>query len=119
MSLRATTINPDVPDDLNQLVIKATQKAPEQRFRHGAEIVQFLGGATKSKFNIDEAKQIVVEADKGKRDLLIKQAYDIAQNQDWAYVPLHQQALAWGVSNKVKVVQRPDNQILFYWFRKE
>ena len=35
--------------------------------------------------------------------------------RDWAYVPLHQQALAWGVSNKVKVVQRPDNQILFYW----
>ena len=38
---------------------------------------------------------------------------------DWAYVPLHQQALAWGVSKKVKVVQRADNQILFYWFRKE
>ncbi len=64
-------------------------------------------------------KQILVETDKGKRDQLIKTAYELGQNQDWAYIPLHQQALAWGVSNKVKVVQRADNQILFYWFRKE
>ena len=63
--------------------------------------------------------RILVEGDKAKRDQLIKDAYEIGQNQDWAYVPLHQQALAWGVSKKVKVVQRPDNQILFYWFRKE
>ena len=32
---------------------------------------------------------------------------------------LHQQSLAWGVSKKVHVVQRADNQILFYWFRKD
>jgi peptide/nickel transport system substrate-binding protein len=64
-------------------------------------------------------KDVLVEGDKTKRDQLIKTAYEIGQVQDWAYVPLHQQALAWGVSNKVKVVQRPDNQILFYWFRKE
>ncbi len=64
-------------------------------------------------------KQVLVEADTAKRDQLIKTGYDITQNQDWAYVPLHQQALAWGVSKKVKVVQRADNQILFYWFRKE
>ena len=64
-------------------------------------------------------KEVLVESDKAKRDQLIKQAYEIGQVRDWAYVPLHQQALAWGVSNHVKVVQRPDNQILFYWFRKE
>jgi peptide/nickel transport system substrate-binding protein len=64
-------------------------------------------------------KQVLVEADTTKRDELIKQAYELGQNQDWGYVPLHQQALAWGVSKKVKVVQRADNQILFYWFRKE
>src|SRR3954463_14262750 len=64
-------------------------------------------------------KQILVEADTGKRDQLIKAAYQLGQDQDWGYVPLHQQALAWGVSKKVKVVQRADNQILFYWFRKE
>lgn len=64
-------------------------------------------------------KAVLIEPDKAKRDQMIKKAYEITQVQDWAYVPLHQQALAWGVSNKVKVVQRADNQILFYWFRKE
>src|SRR5256714_518250 len=64
-------------------------------------------------------KQILVEGDTAKRDQLIKAAYQLGQEQDWGYVPLHQQALAWGVSKKVKVVQRADNQILFYWFRKE
>ncbi len=64
-------------------------------------------------------KQILVEPDRGRRDELIRQGFDIAQNQDFAYIPLHQQALAWGVSKKVTVVQRADNQILFQWFRKE
>jgi peptide/nickel transport system substrate-binding protein len=35
------------------------------------------------------------------------------------YITLHQQSLAWGVSKKVKVVQRADNQFLFYWATKE
>jgi peptide/nickel transport system substrate-binding protein len=67
----------------------------------------------------DLVKKVLVEIDTAKRDEMIKEAYELGQVQDWAYVPLHQQALAWGVSKKVKVVQRPDNQILFYWFRKE
>src|SRR4051812_38356444 len=67
----------------------------------------------------DMIKQILVEADTGKRDQLIKAAYQLGQEQDWGYVPLHQQALAWGASKKMKIVQRADNQILFYWFRKE
>src|SRR6266496_4551539 len=62
--------------------------------------------------------KILVEADKTKRDELIAQAFRIA-HEDAAYIPLHQQALVWGVSKKVHVVQRPDNQILFYWFRKD
>jgi len=64
-------------------------------------------------------KQVLVENDTAKRDQLIKAAYQLGQEQDWGYVPLHQQALAWGASKKMKVVQRADNQILFYWFRKE
>src|SRR3954452_3145296 len=67
----------------------------------------------------DLIKQILVEADTGKRDQLIKAAYQLGQEQDWGYIPLHQQALAWGASKKMKIVQRADNQILFYWFRKE
>ena len=53
-----------------------------------------------------------------KRDQLIKQAFEVAI-KDYAYIPLHQQALAWGVSKKLKVVQRADNQVLPYWMVKE
>lgn len=63
-------------------------------------------------------KQIAREADETKRNELIRQAYDIAQNQQTAYLPLHQQSLAWGVSDKVKVVQRADNDFRFYWVTK-
>jgi peptide/nickel transport system substrate-binding protein len=62
--------------------------------------------------------KILVETDTAKRDQLIKQAFEIA-NKDWAYIPLHQQALAWGVSKKLKVVQRADNQVLPYWMVKQ
>ena len=64
-------------------------------------------------------KQVLVENDKDKRNQLIKQAFDIGQVQDWGYIPLHQQALAWGVSKKVKLTQRADNQVLLYWATKQ
>ena len=51
---------------------------------------------------------MLVETDTAKRNQLIKQAYEIS-NKDWAYIPLHQQALAWGVSKKVNLPQRADN----------
>ena len=62
--------------------------------------------------------KVLVETDNAKRDQLIKQAFEIGI-KDWSYIPLHQQALAWGVSKKVKIVQRPDNQVLFYWATKQ
>ena len=62
--------------------------------------------------------KILQEADPTKRDLLIKSAFEIV-NKDFGYIPLHQQALAWGVSKKLKVVQRPDNQVLPYWMTKQ
>jgi len=74
-----------------------------------------LGGYCNKK--LDElTDQILVEADTAKRDQLIKQAFEIGQ-KDYGYIPLHQQALAWGVSKKVKLVQRADNQVLLYWAR--
>jgi peptide/nickel transport system substrate-binding protein len=63
------------------------------------------------------ADKVLLETDTAKRDLLIKEAFEIAA-KDYAYIPLHQQALAWGVSKKLKVVQRPDNQVLPYWMVK-
>jgi peptide/nickel transport system substrate-binding protein len=72
-----------------------------------------LGGSCNKQFDA-LTDQVLQETDTAKRDQLIKQAYEIAA-KDWAYIPLHQQALAWGVSKKVKIVQRPDNQVLPYW----
>jgi peptide/nickel transport system substrate-binding protein len=62
--------------------------------------------------------KVLQESDMTKRDLLIKQAYEIGA-KDFAYIPLHQQALAWGVSKKVKLSQRADNQVLLYWATKQ
>jgi peptide/nickel transport system substrate-binding protein len=76
-----------------------------------------LGGYCNPK--IEELRdKIQVETDKTKRDDLIAQAFRI-EHEDVSHIPLHQQVLVWGVSKKVHVVQRPDNEILFYWFRKD
>ena len=45
---------------------------------------------------------------------MIKEAFAM-HTDDIGHLPLHQQTLAWGLSKKVKIAQRPDNQILFYW----
>ena len=58
------------------------------------------------------AAQILSETDKGTRDGMIKKAWSMTID-DLAYIPLHQQALAWGIRNNVKLAQRPDNQ--FSW----
>jgi peptide/nickel transport system substrate-binding protein len=63
------------------------------------------------------ADKVLVETDAAKRDQLIKQAFEIA-NKDYAYIPLHQQSLSWGVSKKVKLTQRADNQVLLFWATK-
>jgi peptide/nickel transport system substrate-binding protein len=62
--------------------------------------------------------KILVEPDTAKRDQMIKQAFEIGI-KDYAYIPLHQQALSWGVSKKVKLTQRADNQVLLYWATKQ
>src|ERR1700716_875218 len=64
------------------------------------------------------ADKVLLEPDMAKRDLLIKQAFEIAA-KDFGYIPLHQQALAWGVSKKLKLTQRADNQVLLYWATKQ
>src|ERR1700694_5220342 len=64
------------------------------------------------------AAQVLAETNTAKRDQLIKQAFEIAA-KDYAYIPLHQQSLAWGVSKKVKLTQRSDNEVLLYWATKQ
>ncbi|MET0875888.1 MAG: ABC transporter substrate-binding protein [Tardiphaga sp.] len=76
-----------------------------------------VGGYCNKEFDALTDK-VLQEADPAKRDLMIKAAFEIA-NKEWAYIPLHQQALAWGVSKKVKLTQRADNQVLLYWATKQ
>src|SRR4030081_3734 len=76
-----------------------------------------LGGYCNKKLD-EVADKVLVEVDTTKRDLLIKEAFEIAA-KDWGYIPLHQQALAWGMSKKVKLTQRADNQVLLYWATKQ
>lgn len=68
---------------------------------------------------VDElAKKILVETDIPKRDDMIAEAFRIVHDEA-GVIPVHQQSLAWGISKKIKIVQRADNQILFYWVQKE
>jgi peptide/nickel transport system substrate-binding protein len=72
-----------------------------------------LGGYCNPK--VDElAKQIVVETDIDKRNQMIHDAYQILL-ADTSHIPLHQQSLAWGKRKNLDIVQRSDDQVLFYW----
>jgi peptide/nickel transport system substrate-binding protein len=76
-----------------------------------------LGGYCNKKMD-EVADKVLLETDNAKRDVLIKEAFQI-EAKDFGYIPLHQQALAWGVSKKVKLTQRADNQVLLYWATKQ
>jgi peptide/nickel transport system substrate-binding protein len=68
---------------------------------------------------VDELSlKILTEIDLKKRDAMITEAFK-TMHEEVSHIPLHQQALAWGVSKKVEMVQRPDNQILFLWATKK
>lgn len=61
---------------------------------------------------------VLVEVDTARRDALILEAFRIL-HEEVGYIPLHQQALAWGVAKSVELTQRADNQPLFYWASKK
>lgn len=64
---------------------------------------------------VDElTRKIQSETDKTKRNAMIREAFEI-HAADVGHLPLHQQALAWGVSKKVKLVQLADNFMPFKW----
>jgi peptide/nickel transport system substrate-binding protein len=58
---------------------------------------------------------IQVETDKAKRNQLIRDAFKL-HHDDVGHIPLHQQSLAWGMSNKVTLVQLADNFMPFRYF---
>ncbi|MBV8617941.1 MAG: ABC transporter substrate-binding protein [Curvibacter sp.] len=64
---------------------------------------------------VDElTHKIQSETDKAKRNAMIREAFEI-HAADVGHIPLHQQALAWGASKKVQLVQLPDNFMFFKW----
>ena len=75
-----------------------------------------LGGYCNKK--VDElTDRMRGEFDEKERNKLAKQAFQIVLD-DYGYIPLHQQPLAWGVSKSITLIQRADNQVLLYWARK-
>jgi peptide/nickel transport system substrate-binding protein len=56
--------------------------------------------------------KIQSETDKSQRDALIRQAFRL-HAEDIGHLPLHQQALAWGVAGNVDLVQFADNFMPF------
>jgi peptide/nickel transport system substrate-binding protein len=56
--------------------------------------------------------KIQSETDKAKRDAMIKEAFKLHAD-DIGHLPLHQQALAWGVASNVELVQLADNFMPF------
>uniref|UniRef100_A0A2A4Z409 ABC transporter substrate-binding protein n=1 Tax=OCS116 cluster bacterium TaxID=2030921 RepID=A0A2A4Z409_9PROT len=62
---------------------------------------------------VDElTKLIQVETDAVKRQAYVDEAMQIAKDEV-AYLPIHQQPLSWGISDKITVNQRADNAFDF------
>ena len=75
---------------------------------------QFNLGAY-SNAKVDELTgKVASETDKGKRDAMIREAFKIHQD-DIGHLPLHQQALAWGMKKNVELIQLPDNFNYLRW----
>ena len=66
-----------------------------------------LGGYCNPRIN-ELAAMIQSETDQTKRQEMINEAFKIHQDEV-GHIPLHQQPLSWGISDKVTVFQRPDN----------
>ncbi len=72
-----------------------------------------LGSYSNPKFD-ELTMKVQTETDDQKRNAYIREAFKMHQD-DVGHIPLHQQALAWGFSNKVSLVQLPDNRMFFKW----
>ena len=94
----------DAHDALNALTACVDDKGAGQ-FNLGAYCNPKLDQLTKA---------IQSETDKAKRNAMIKEAFQI-HAADIGHIPLHQQALAWGMSKKVSLTQRADNYMPFKW----
>jgi peptide/nickel transport system substrate-binding protein len=72
-----------------------------------------LGSYSNPKLDELTAK-IQSETDQAKRNAMIREANKIHQD-DIGHIPLHQQALAWGMKKNLTLVQLPSNDIFVKW----
>jgi len=77
---------------------------------------QFNLGSYSNK-RVDElTAAIASETDQKKRQKMISEAFRI-HKEEVGHIPLHQQALAWGMKKNVALVQLPDNFNYLRWVR--
>ena len=68
-----------------------------------------------SNARLDElTRQIASETDAAKRQAMISEAFKI-HAEDIGHIPLHQQALTWGMKKNIELVQLPDNFNYLRW----
>ena len=104
MTTSSTPSTNDAHDTMYNLMASPTDKGQGQ-FN--------LGSYSSAKFD-ELALKVQTETDDKKRNEMIREAFKIHQD-DFGHIPLHQQALAWGMNNRVSVVQLPDNRMFFKW----
>ena len=68
---------------------------------------------------IDELTDLIQsENDPKKRQAEISEAFKL-HKEDVGNIPLHQQALAWGIKDNVHLIQLPDNVFDWYWVQMD
>jgi len=99
---------PATYDAHNTLVsIMVTPHSPEGTFN--------LGGYSNKR--VDELTHLIqVEPDKAKRQAMIDEAFTIHRDEV-GHIPLHQQALAWGIQDNVELVQLADDVLKLHWIK--
>ena len=83
------------------------------------------GGGVGGRFNLGGycnpkvdalAGELASSLDAERRSQLIAQIFALVA-EDWGYVPLHQQGLAWGVANNLEIKQRADDRVTLHQVR--
>ena len=72
-----------------------------------------LGSYSNAKVD-DLTAKIQSETNEARRNAMIREAFQVHKD-DIGHIPLHQQALAWGMRKAVDLVQLPDNMMPFKW----
>jgi peptide/nickel transport system substrate-binding protein len=68
---------------------------------------------------LDELTDLIQsESDPKKRQAEISEAFKI-HKEEIGNIPLHQQALAWGIKDNVHLIQLPDNVFDWYWVQMD